>query len=33
MDGLRKTAKTSARIAGLWAEILTRDLPNMKLEC
>jgi hypothetical protein len=27
-EELRKTTKPSVRIAGLWAEILKRDLPN-----
>jgi hypothetical protein len=31
-QGLRKITKT-LRTAGLRAEILTRDLPNMKQEC
>jgi hypothetical protein len=30
LEGLRKLQKTSVRIAGLWAEILSQDLLNMK---
>jgi hypothetical protein len=30
LEGLRKTTKTSVKIAGLRDEILTRDLPNTK---
>jgi hypothetical protein len=33
MEGLRKTTKTSVRIAGLWADISTQDLQNMKQKC
>jgi hypothetical protein len=32
-EGLRKKTKTQVRIAGLWAQILTQKLPNMKKEC
>jgi hypothetical protein len=32
LDEMRKTMKTSVRIASLRAEILTRDLPNTKQE-
>jgi hypothetical protein len=32
LEGLRKIKKTSVRIAGLRAEIGTRDLPNTKQE-
>jgi hypothetical protein len=28
LEGLRKTTKTSARIASLWAKFLTWDLQN-----
>jgi hypothetical protein len=31
--GLRKTTKTSVRIASLWAEIWTRNLLNKEQEC
>jgi hypothetical protein len=33
LEGLRKTTKTSVKIAGLRDEILTRDLPNAKKKC
>jgi hypothetical protein len=32
LEELRKTTKTSVKIAGVWAEIWTRDLSNMKQE-
>jgi hypothetical protein len=31
--GADKPSNTSARIAGLWAEIWIRDLPGTKQEC
>jgi hypothetical protein len=33
LQGLRDIMKTSIRIAGLWPEIPTRDLPITKQEC
>jgi hypothetical protein len=33
LEGLRKTTKTSVRIARLLAEIWTQELPNMEQEC
>jgi hypothetical protein len=33
LEELRKTIKTSIKIAGLQAEIWTRDLQNMNQEC
>jgi hypothetical protein len=30
LEGLRKTTKDSIRMAGLWVQILTQDLPNTK---
>jgi hypothetical protein len=32
LEGMRKTTKTSVRIVGLRADILTRDLTNKKQE-
>jgi hypothetical protein len=33
VEGLSKPQRISVSIAGLCAEILTRDLPNAKKEC